>query len=153
MSLLVETRHQKVGHAPSRILTRRRMGGPWIGFWLRCFEKNCRSPLCAPDDVVGVGKYRWEKKSPEKSPENIAGKMLTVMRVFWPRYGWPESFGRWKRWSEWNMVTGRIPGINYMGPFWSTLKLGLLIEYILVLSFFNCSLSLICCHLLHLILL
>ena len=29
-----------------------------IDFWLWCFEKSCRYPLCAPDDVVGVGKYR-----------------------------------------------------------------------------------------------
>ena len=56
-----------------------------------------------------------EKKSLEKSPENIAEKILTVMRVFWPRYGWPESFGRWKRWPEWNTVIGWIPGINYTG--------------------------------------
>ena len=35
-----------------------RVGGAWVGFWLRCFEKSCRSPLCAPDDVVDVGKYR-----------------------------------------------------------------------------------------------
>ena len=44
-----------------------------MDFWLRCFEKSCKSPLCAPDDVVGVGKYRWKK---------VVGKMLTVMRVF-----------------------------------------------------------------------
>ena len=60
--------------------TRRRVGfrppeksGAWEGFWLRCGEKSCRSPLCAPDDVVGVGNYHWKK---------VAGKMLTVMRVF-----------------------------------------------------------------------
>ena len=35
-----------------------RVGGAWVGFWLRCFEKSCRSPLCALDDVVGVGKSR-----------------------------------------------------------------------------------------------
>ncbi|RVW82041.1 DNA topoisomerase 3-beta [Vitis vinifera] len=50
---------------------------------LKCQKNEVGSPLCAPDDVVGVGKYRREKKkSSEKSPENIAGKMLMVMRVF-----------------------------------------------------------------------
>ena len=47
--------------------------GAWVGFWLRCFEKSCKSPLCTPDDVVGVENYHWKK---------VAGKMLTVMRVF-----------------------------------------------------------------------
>ena len=35
-----------------------------MDFWLRCFEKSCISPLYAPDDVVGVGKYR---------PKNVDG--------------------------------------------------------------------------------
>nr|CAN63344.1 hypothetical protein VITISV_006032 [Vitis vinifera] len=53
-------------HAPTRGIQasgeKRHVEGAWIGFWLRCFEKSCISPLCALDDVVGVGKYRWEKK-------------------------------------------------------------------------------------------
>nr|CAN76200.1 hypothetical protein VITISV_032533 [Vitis vinifera] len=48
------------------------------GFLAPFFEKSCRSHLCATDDAVRVGKYRRKKKS----PENIVGKMLTVIRVF-----------------------------------------------------------------------
>ena len=62
-----------VGFRPSE------KNGAWTGFWLRCFEKSCN---CAPDDVVGVGKYCKKKMSPEKSPKNVVEKMLTVMRVF-----------------------------------------------------------------------
>ena len=87
--MLVEAWHHKVGtrpHVPARGIKAagekwHMEAGAWIGFWLRCFEKSCRSPLCAPNDVVGVGKYHQKKMSSEKSPENIAGKMLTVMRV------------------------------------------------------------------------
>ena len=65
-------------HAPARgiqaVGEKWRVGGAWVGFWLRCFEKSCRSPLCAPNDVVGVGKYHRKKK--------VARKMLTMMRVF-----------------------------------------------------------------------
>ena len=57
-------------HAPERGIQaageERRVGGAWTGFWLRCCEKSCRSPLCSPDDVVGVGKYCRKKISPEK---------------------------------------------------------------------------------------
>ena len=60
-------------------LTRRRVGFrlpekniAWIGFWLRCFEKSCWSPLYAPDDVVGVGKYRRKEKKRRKSFRKIS---------------------------------------------------------------------------------
>ena len=96
MSLLVETRHQKVGHAPSRILTRRRMGGPWIGFWLRCFEKSCRSPFCTPDDVVGVEKYRQKKKKVvgKYRRKNVGGDegFLTTIWLTGMKHGhWTDS--------------------------------------------------------------
>ena len=58
------------------------------------------------EDIAGKVSGKYHRKN---------GKMLTLMRVFWPWYDWPESFGRWKRWPEWNTVTERIPGINYMG--------------------------------------
>ena len=48
-------------------------GGAWIGVWLRCFEKSCRSPLCAPDDVVGVGKYRRGKVAGKYHRKNVDG--------------------------------------------------------------------------------
>ena len=35
-------------------------------FWLQCFEKSCRSPFCALDDVVSVGKYRRKTRVAEK---------------------------------------------------------------------------------------
>ena len=118
-SLLVEAQHQKVGHAPSRV-------GAWDS---GCRRKTSRGSVFGSDalrkvaDLLFTHPMMWsvlentvgKKKSPEKSPENITGKMLMVMRIFWPRYGWPESFGRWKRWSEWNTVTGRILRINYTG--------------------------------------
>ena len=84
--------------------------GAWVDFWLWCFEKSCRY-LFALLIMWSVSENIIEKKS----PKNIAEKMLTVMRIFWPRYGWPKSFRRWKRWPKWNTVTGRIPIINYTG--------------------------------------
>ena len=42
---------------------KRHVRGTWIGFWLRCLEKSCRSPLCALDDMVSVRKYRRKKSS------------------------------------------------------------------------------------------
>ena len=50
------------------------MRGAWIGFWLRCLEKSCRSPLCVLDDVVGVGKYR------RKNVDGDEGFLTTI----WP---------------------------------------------------------------------
>ena len=50
------------------------MGGAWIGFWLWCFEKSCRSPLCALDDVVSVGKYcRGKKVAGKYRRKNVDG--------------------------------------------------------------------------------
>ena len=47
----------------------------WIGFWLWCFEKSCRYPLCAPDDVVGVGKYR------RKNVDGDEGFLTTIWLI------------------------------------------------------------------------
>ena len=61
-------------HAPARGIQAAgeewRMGGAWVGVWLRCFEKSCRSPLCTPNDVVSV-----RKVAGKKSLKNIVGKM------------------------------------------------------------------------------
>ena len=107
-SLLVEAQHQKVDHAPSHADT-------WDSDRRR---KTVRGSVFGSDALRKVANLLFALLMMWSVSENIAQKkkkLLTVMRVFWPRYGWPESFGRWKRWPEWNTVTGRIPGINYMG--------------------------------------
>ena len=70
------------------------MGGAWISFWLRCFEKSCRSPLCALDDVVGVGKSR--EKSLRKNVDGdegfltmiwLTGKLWEMEKVIGMKHG------------------------------------------------------------------
>ena len=104
-SLLVEAQHQKVGHPPSRADVwdsgRRRKAA--------CGSVFGSGSLRKVADIFFAPHMMWSMS------KNIVGKMLMVMRVFWPRYGWSESFGRWKRWSEWDTVTRRIPEINYTG--------------------------------------
>ena len=75
----------------------------WLRISLRCFDKTWRSPPCALDGMVGVGKGLRRKKLPEKSQ---------AVRVFWQWYSWSESFRRWERWPEWDTVTERFPKID-----------------------------------------
>ena len=53
-----------------------RVADAWLRFSLRCFDKTWRSPPCALDGMVGVGKGLYRK---------VAGGegFLTVVRVFW----------------------------------------------------------------------
>ena len=59
-------------HAPTHeiqaVREETRVASAWMIFSLWCFEKTWRSPPCAPDGMVGVGKGLRRKRSPEKSP-------------------------------------------------------------------------------------
>ena len=64
-------------HAPAREMQspagKLHVAGAWMIFWFRCLHKSWRSPPGAPLGVVGVGKRRRRKSSPESSPEKVAG--------------------------------------------------------------------------------
>ena len=66
-----------------------------MGFWLRCFEKSYRSLLCAPDDVVGVEKYRWKNVDGDEGFLTtiwLTGKLWEMKKVTGMKHGhWTDS--------------------------------------------------------------
>ena len=70
-------------HAPAREMQspvrKLRVDGAWMSFWFWCLHKSWRSPPGAPSGMVGVGKRRRRKSS----PENFAGGecFLTTIRL------------------------------------------------------------------------
>ena len=70
-------------HAPAREMQspagKLRVAGAWLLFWCWCLHKSWRSPLGAPSGMVGVGKRRRRKSSPEKFA--VGECFLTTIRL------------------------------------------------------------------------